>query len=299
MREFWKKLGHMGFLGITADVKYGGTGGTYMDNMLLVEEIARASGSISTSYAVHTNVVIDNINRNANDEQKQKYLTKLCSGEFIGALAMSEPGSGSDVTSMKLKAEKKGDYYILNGNKFWITNGPVADVVIVYAKTDAKHITAFLVERGFEGFSSGPKLDKLGNRGSDTGELIFTDCKVPAKNILGGEGKGVYVLMGGLDLERVVGAAGSVGLMQSAIDVSFKYAHERKQFGQRIGEFPVNNLYNTILSNKLYTKKSRFFAVQLVVLSSPTRCTASPTRWRIFLQHVGHFSTTCWTFFSI
>lgn len=204
LRSFWRKLGELGLLGITAAPEYGGTGGTYLDHAIINEEISRASGAISLSYGAHSNLCINQINRNGNEEQKQKYLPKLCSGEHIGALAMSEPGSGSDVVSMKLKAEKKGDYYVLNGSKFWITNGPDADVIVVYAKTEftgqPQHgITAFLVERSFEGFSSGPKLDKLGIRGSGTCELIFQDCKVPAANVLGAKGKGVYVLMSGLD----------------------------------------------------------------------------------------------------
>lgn len=244
LRNFWKKAGNLGLLGITAGTEYGGTGGSYLDHAIVNEEISRASGAISLSYGAHSNLCVNQINRNGTEEQKQKYLPKLCSGEHIGALAMSEAGSGSDVVSMKLKAEKKGDFYVLNGSKFWITNGPDADVLVVYAKTNPagppQHgISAFLVERGFEGFSSGPKLDKLGIRGSSTGELIFQDCKVPAANMLGAEGKGVYVLMSGLDYERMVLAGGPVGLMQAACDVAFEYAHSRKQFNQRIGEFQL------------------------------------------------------------
>lgn len=244
LRNFWKKLGALGLLGITANPDYGGTGGSYLDHCIINEEISRASGSIALSYGAHSNLCVNQISRNGTEEQKQKYLPKLCSGENIGALAMSEAGSGSDVVSMKLKAEKKGDYYVLNGNKFWITNGPDADVLVVYAKTDFKvspqhGITAFLVEKNFEGFSTGPKLDKLGIRGSGTCELIFEDCKVPAANVLGGLQKGVYVLMSGLDYERMVLAGGPVGLMQAACDVAFEYAHQRKQFGQRIGEFQL------------------------------------------------------------
>lgn len=231
-------------MGITAKPEYGGTGGTYTDHCIINEEISRASGAIALSYGAHSNLCVNQIHRNGTEEQKLKYLPKLCSGEHIGALAMSEAGSGSDVVSMKLTAEKKGDYYVLNGSKFWITNGPDADVIVVYAKTDTKvapqhGITAFLVEKGFSGFSTGPKLDKLGIRGSSTGELIFEDCKVPAANVLGANEKGVYVLMSGLDYERCVLAAGPVGLMQAACDVAFKYAHERRQFGQRIGEFQL------------------------------------------------------------
>lgn len=244
MRNFWKKAGNLGLLGITAGVEYGGTGGSYLDHAIINEEISRASGAISLSYGAHSNLCINQINRNGTEEQKQKYLPKLCSGEHIGALAMSEAGSGSDVVSMKLKAEKKGDFYVLNGSKFWITNGPDADVLVVYAKTNLnvapQHgISAFLVERDFEGFSTGPKLDKLGIRGSSTGELIFQDCKVPVSNMLGAEGKGVYVLMSGLDYERMVLAGGPIGLMQAACDVAFEYAHSRKQFNQRIGEFQL------------------------------------------------------------
>lgn len=263
MRNFWKKLGELGLLGITANPEYGGTGGKYLDHCVIMEELSRASGSVALSYGAHSNLCINQINRNGNDEQKKKYLPKLCSGDHIGALAMSEPGSGSDVVSMKLKAEKKGDYYLLNGNKFWITNGPDADVLIVYAKTDlsaskAQHgISAFIIEKDFAGFSVAQKLDKLGMRGSNTGELVFEDCKVPAANLLGGENKGVYVLMSGLDLERLVLASGPVGLMQAAIDVSFDYAHTRKQFGKRIGEFQLlqgkmADMYTTLSACRSY-----------------------------------------------
>lgn len=252
----------MGLLGITAKPEYGGTGGTYLDHAIINEELSRASGSISLSYGAHSNLCINQIHRNGTEEQKVKYLPKLCSGEHIGALAMSEVGSGSDVVSMKLRAEKKGDYFVLNGSKFWITNGPDADTIVVYAKTDLnvapQHgISAFIVERGYEGFSSGPKLDKLGIRGSSTGELIFQDCKVPAANMLGKEGKGVYVLMSGLDYERMVLAAGPVGLMQAACDVAFEYAHIRKQFNQRIGEFQLlqgkmADMYTTLNACRSY-----------------------------------------------
>lgn len=237
-------------------------GGTYLDHTIVNEEISRASGAISLSYGAHSNLCINQLNRNGNEEQKRKYLPKLCSGDHIGALAMSEAGSGSDVVSMQLKAVKDGDSYILNGNKFWITNGPDADVFIVYAKTDSKcspqhGITAFIVERGFEGFSTGPKLDKLGIRGSSTGELIFQDCKVPAANVLGANNKGVYVLMSGLDYERLVLAGGPVGLMQAACDVAFEYAHSRKQFKQRIGEFQLiqgkmADMYTTLNACRSY-----------------------------------------------
>ncbi|CAO1363714.1 unnamed protein product [Diamesa serratosioi] len=262
LRNFWKKLGDLGVLGITAKPEYGGTGGSYLDHAIINEELSRASGSIALSYGAHSNLCVNQLARNGTEAQKQQYLPKLCSGEHIGALAMSESGSGSDVVSMKLKAERKGDFFVLNGSKFWITNGPDADVLIVYAKTDTKvspqhGISAFIVERGYEGFSTGPKLDKLGIRGSSTGELIFEDCKVPAANMLGGEGKGVYVLMSGLDYERMVLAAGPVGLMQASCDVAFEYAHSRKQFNQRIGEFQLlqgkmADMYTTLNACRSY-----------------------------------------------
>ncbi|XP_037299583.1 isovaleryl-CoA dehydrogenase, mitochondrial [Manduca sexta] len=262
LREFWKKLGHLGLLGITANPDYGGTGGKYSDHCVIMEELSRASGGIALSYGAHSNLCVNQINRNGNDAQKSKYLPKLCSGEHIGALAMSEPGAGSDVVSMKLRAEKQGDYYVLNGNKFWITNGPDADVLVVYAKTDLtskpQHgITAFLIEKGFPGFTTAQKLDKLGMRGSNTCELVFENCKVPAENILGEKNKGVYVLMSGLDLERLVLAAGPVGLMQAAVDVSFEYAHTRKQFGRNIGEFQLlqgkmADMYTTLSACRSY-----------------------------------------------
>ncbi|KAJ3041316.1 hypothetical protein HDV00_009588 [Rhizophlyctis rosea] len=208
-----------------------------------MEELSRASGSVALSYGAHSNLCVNQIVRNGNEEQKKKYLPKLISGDHIGALAMSEAGSGSDVVSMKIRAEKKGDRYILNGTKFWITNGPDADVLVVYAKTDPtagpKGITAFLVEKGYKGFTKSPKLDKLGMRGSNTCELVFEDCEVPAENVLGKEGKGVYVLMSGLDLERLVLAGGPLGLMQASLDAVLPYVHTRKQFNKRIGEFQV------------------------------------------------------------
>ncbi|XP_078040423.1 isovaleryl-CoA dehydrogenase, mitochondrial isoform X2 [Augochlora pura] len=245
LRSFWKKLGDLGLLGITVRPEYGGTGGTYLDHVVIMEEMSRASGSIALSYGAHSNLCVNQIHRNGTEEQKHKYLPKLCSGEHMGALAMSEPGSGSDVVSMKLRAEKKGDYYILNGNKFWITNGPDAETLIVYAKTNPnadkpQHgVTAFIVEKDFHGFSTAQKLDKLGMRGSNTGELIFEDCKVPAKNVLGEVNKGIYVLFSGLDLERLVLAAGPLGILQACCDVAFDYAHTRKQFGKYIAEFQL------------------------------------------------------------
>ncbi|KAJ8955598.1 hypothetical protein NQ318_001428 [Aromia moschata] len=241
LRSFWKKLGDLGVLGITANSEYGGTGGTYTDHVVIMEELSRASAAIGLSYVAHSNLCVNQINRHGTEAQKMNYVA----GEHFGALAMSEPGSGSDVVSMQLKAEKIGDYYVLNGSKFWITNGPDADVAVVYAKTDSsikrpKHcISAFIIERDFDGFKAGPKLDKLGMRGSNTSELIFEDCKVPKENLLGSENKGVHVLMSGLDLERLVLAAGSVGIMQACCDIAFSYAHVRKQFGKRIGEFQL------------------------------------------------------------
>ncbi|KAL1131503.1 hypothetical protein AAG570_011120, partial [Ranatra chinensis] len=245
IKKFWKGLGSIGALGITADPDYGGSGGSYLDHVIINEEISRASGAVGLSYGAHSNLCINQINRHGTEEQKQNYLPKLCSGDHIGALAMSEPNSGSDVVSMKLKAEKKGDYYVLNGNKFWITNGPIADVLVVYARTNMyatkpQHgISTFIVEKGMEGFKTAQKLDKLGMRGSDTGELIFENCKVPASNMLGEENKGVYILMSGLDLERLVLSGGPLGIMQACCDTAFEYVHVRKQFDQPVGEFQL------------------------------------------------------------
>uniref|UniRef100_A0A4W3JUU5 Isovaleryl-CoA dehydrogenase, mitochondrial n=1 Tax=Callorhinchus milii TaxID=7868 RepID=A0A4W3JUU5_CALMI len=244
LKEFWKKLGDLGAHGITAPVEYGGTGGGYLDHVIIMEEISRASAAIGLSYGAHSNLCINQLVRNGNEEQKKKYLPKLISGEHMGALAMSEPNAGSDVVSMKMKADKQGDHYVLNGSKFWITNGPDADVLIVYAKTDlhakpAHGITAFIIEKGMPGFSTAQKLDKLGMRGSSTCELIFEDCKVPAKNVLGEINRGVYVLMSGLDLERLVLAAGPLGLMQAVLDNAIPYLHVREAFGQKIGEFQL------------------------------------------------------------
>nr|CAH7739721.1 unnamed protein product [Callosobruchus chinensis] len=245
LRQFWQKLGELGTLGITVNEEYGGTGGSYLDHVVIMEELSRACSAIALSYGAHSNLCVNQIHRNGTEAQKQKYLPKLCSGEYMGALAMSESGSGSDVVSMKLKADKQGDHYVLNGSKFWITNGPDADVLVVYAKTNLKAakpqhgISAFIIEKGFEGFTTGQKLDKLGMRGSNTCELIFEDCKVPKENLLGSENRGVYVLMSGLDLERLVLAGGPVGVMQAACDVAFSYAHIRKQFNTKIGEFQL------------------------------------------------------------
>ena len=242
-RDLWPKLGDLGLLGITVEEKWGGSGLGYLEHCVAMEEISRASGSIGLSYGAHSNLCVNQIRRNGNTEQKKRYLPKLISGAHVGALAMSEPGAGSDVVSMRTRADKKGSKYILNGSKMWITNGPLAEVVVVYAKTDAtagaRGITAFLVEKKFKGFSTAQKLDKLGMRGSDTGELVFQDCEVPEENVLGAVGNGVNILMSGLDYERVVLAAGPLGLMQAAIDLVVPYVHERKQFGQPIGRFQL------------------------------------------------------------
>jgi len=241
--DLWQKLGELGLLGITAESDYGGSGMGYLAHVIAMEEISRASASVALSYGAHSNLCVNQISRNGSHEQKAKYLPQLCSGEHIGALAMSEPGAGSDVVGMQLKAEKHGDVYLLNGNKMWITNGPDANVYVIYAKTDAsagsRGITAFLVERDCPGFSRGEKLDKLGMRGSNTCELIFEDCEVPAVNILGREGQGVGILMSGLDYERTVLSGGPVGIMQNCLDIVVPYVHERKQFGQAIGEFQL------------------------------------------------------------
>ena len=242
-RDLWPKLGALGLHGVTVEEEWGGAGLGYLEHCIAVEEISRASASVGLSYGAHSNLCINQIRRNGNDDQKRRYLPKLISGEHVGALAMSEPGAGSDVVSMKTQAIKRGDHYVLNGNKMWITNGPIADTLVVYAKTDpaagARGITAFLIEKGFKGFSTAQKLDKLGMRGSDTCELVFEDCEVPQENVLGAEGRGVNVLMSGLDYERAVLAAGPLGIMQAAMDVVMPYIHERKQFGQPIGEFQL------------------------------------------------------------
>ena len=241
--DLWLKLGDMGLLGITVEEQYGGTGMGYLAHSVAMEEISRASASVGLSYGAHSNLCVNQLHKNGTEEQKRKYLPKLCSGEHVGALAMSEPNAGSDVVSMKLKAEKHGDYYVLNGSKMWITNGPDADTYVIYAKTDttagSKGITAFIVERDYQGFSRQQKLDKLGMRGSNTCELVFENCQVPAENILGGEGRGVAVLMSGLDYERTVLSGGPVGIMQACLDVVLPYIHERKQFDQPIGEFQL------------------------------------------------------------
>jgi len=260
-RALWPKLGHMGLLGITVEEEYGGSGLGYLEHCVAMEELSRGSASVGLSYGAHSNLCVNQLSRNGSDAQKRKYLPKLISGEHVGALAMSEPGAGSDVVSMKLRADKKGDRYILNGSKFWITNGPCADVLVVYAKTDPdagpRGITAFLIERGFSGFSTAQKLDKLGMRGSDTGELVFEDCEVPAENVLGEVGKGVNVLMSGLDYERAVLAAGPLGIMQAAMDVVIPYVHQRRQFGEPIGTFQLvqgklADMYTTMNACKAY-----------------------------------------------
>jgi isovaleryl-CoA dehydrogenase len=241
--DLWRKLGDMGLLGLTVDEQYGGTGMGYLAHSVAMEEISRASASVGLSYGAHSNLCVNQLHKNGTEQQKQKYLPKLCSGEHIGALAMSEPGAGSDVVSMKLTAQKQSDHYILNGNKMWITNGPDANTYVIYAKTDtsagSRGITAFIVERDYPGFSRHQKLDKLGMRGSNTCELVFNDCQVPAENVLGGEGRGVAVLMSGLDYERTVLSGGPVGIMQACLDVVLPYIHDRKQFGQPIGEFQL------------------------------------------------------------
>ncbi|TWA65535.1 isovaleryl-CoA dehydrogenase [Azospirillum baldaniorum] len=241
--ELWRKFGDLGVLGITAEEEYGGAGMGYLEHVVAMEEISRASASVGLSYGAHSNLCVNQIRKNGTAEQKTRYLPKLISGEHIGALAMSEPNAGSDVVSMKLRAEKQGDRYVLNGTKMWITNGPDADTLVVYAKTDVnagpRGITAFLIEKSFKGFSVAQKLDKLGMRGSNTGELVFEDCEVPEENILGGVGRGVNVLMSGLDYERAVLAGGPLGIMQACMDVVVPYLHDRKQFGQPIGEFQL------------------------------------------------------------
>lgn len=259
--QLWKKLGDSGVLGITVKEQYGGVDMGYLAHIIAMEEISRASASVGLSYGAHSNLCVNQINRNGTSHQKEKYLPKLISGDHVGALAMSEPNAGSDVVSMKLRAELKGDRWILNGTKMWITNGPDADVLVVYAKSDIeagpRGITAFLIEKNFPGFSVAQKLDKLGMRGSHTGELVFQDCEVPAENVLGGVGKGVNVLMSGLDFERAVLSGGPLGIMQACMDAVVPYIHERKQFGQSIGEFQlmqgkIADMYSTMMACKAY-----------------------------------------------
>jgi isovaleryl-CoA dehydrogenase len=237
--DLWRKFGALGLLGITVEEEYGGTGMGYLAHIVAMEEISRASASVGLSYGAHSNLCVNQIRRNGSDTQRRKYLPRLISGEHVGALAMSEPGAGSDVVGMRLRAERRGDSYLLNGNKMWITNGPDAHVLVIYAKTGDQGITAFLVEKGTKGFSTAQKLDKLGMRGSNTCELVFRDCEVSKDQILGEEGKGVKVLMSGLDYERAVLAGGPLGVMAACLDVVLPYVHERKQFGQPIGEFQL------------------------------------------------------------
>jgi isovaleryl-CoA dehydrogenase len=259
--DLWRKLGDLGLLGITVEEQYGGSGMGYLAHCIAMEEISRASASVGLSYGAHSNLCVNQIRKNGTEEQKQTYLPKLCSGEHIGALAMSEPGAGSDVVSMTLRADDAGDHYVLNGNKMWITNGPDANVYVIYAKTDpeagSRGITAFIVERDSPGFSRAQKLDKLGMRGSNTCELVFEDCKVPKSHVLGQVGRGVQVLMSGLDYERAVLSGGPVGIMQACLDVVVPYIHERKQFGQAIGEFQliqgkIADMYVALSTSRAY-----------------------------------------------
>jgi len=259
--DLWPKMGALGILGVTVDERYGGAAMGYLQHCVALEEVSRASASVGLSYGAHSNLCVNQISLNGNDGQRERYLPKLVSGEHIGALAMSEASAGSDVVSMKLRAEEKGDHFVLNGTKMWITNGPDADTLVVYAKTDpragAKGITAFIVEKSFAGFSTSQKLDKLGMRGSNTCELVFRDCEVPKENVLGGVGKGVQVLMSGLDYERAVLAAGPLGIMQACMDVVVPYVHERKQFGTPIGEFQLMqgklaDMYTTMNAARAY-----------------------------------------------
>jgi len=260
-RELWPEMGALGLHGITVEEKYGGAGLGYLAHCVAMEEVSRASAAVGLSYGAHSNLCVNQIRRNGSEAQKRKYLPKLIAGEHVGALAMSEPGAGSDVVSMRTTAVKRGDRYILNGSKMWITNGPIADTLVVYAKTDrtagARGITAFIVEKGMKGFAPAQKLDKLGMRGSDTSELVFTDCEVPEENVLGAVGNGVNVLMSGLDYERVVLAAGPLGIMQACMDVVIPYVHDRQQFGQPIGRFQLvqaklADMYVTMNAAKSY-----------------------------------------------
>ncbi len=260
-RHLWPEMGELGLLGITVEEDYGGSGLGYLEHCIAMEEVSRGSASVGLSYGAHSNLCVNQLRRNGSDAQKRKYLPGLISGEHMGALAMSEPGAGSDVVSMRLRADRKGDRYVLNGTKMWITNGPCVDTLVVYAKTDPeagpRGISAFIVERNFKGFSTAQKLDKLGMRGSDTGELVFEDCEVPDDNVLGKPGEGVKILMSGLDYERAVLAAGSLGIMQACMDVVIPYVHERRQFGQPIGTFQIMqgklaDMYTTMNAARAY-----------------------------------------------
>ena len=259
--DLWPKMGAMGLLGVTVSEEFGGAGMGYLEHVVAMEEISRASASVGLSYGAHSNLCVNQISRNGTEDQKRRYLPRLISGQHVGALAMSEPGAGSDVVSMRTTAVRKGDRYVLNGSKMWITNGPDADTLVIYAKTDlaagSRGMTAFIVEKSFPGFSTGIKLDKLGMRGSNTAELIFQDCEVPEENVLGSVGRGVNVLMSGLDYERAVLAAGPLGIMQSCMDAVVPYVHERKQFGRAIGEFQLMqgklaDMYTTMNAARAY-----------------------------------------------
>jgi isovaleryl-CoA dehydrogenase len=274
--DLWRKMGALGILGVTVEEEYGGAAMGYLEHVVAMEEVSRASASVGLSYGAHSNLCVNQIRRNGSERQKQSYLPSLVSGESVGALAMSEPGAGSDVVSMRLQARKKGDRYVLNGTKMWITNGPDADVLVVYAKTDpdagARGITAFIVEKSFKGFSTAQKLDKLGMRGSNTCELVFHDCEVPEENVLGDIGNGVNVLMSGLDYERVVLAAGPLGIMQACMDIVVPYVHERKQFDRPIGDFQLMqgklaDMYTTMNASKAYV----YAVARACDLGGPTR----------------------------
>jgi isovaleryl-CoA dehydrogenase len=273
-RDLWPSLGELGLLGITVEEEFGGTGLGYLEHSIAMEEISRGSASVGLSYGAHSNLCVNQIRRNGSHDQKSRYLPGLISGKSLGALAMSEPGAGSDVVSMKTRADRKGDRFILNGSKMWITNGPQADVLVVYAKTDpaagSRGITAFLIEKGFKGFTTAQKLDKLGMRGSDTGELVFQDCEVPEENVLGRVNDGVRILMSGLDYERVVLAAGPLGIMRAAMDLVVPYVHERKQFGQPIGTFQL-------IQGKLADMYTRMNAARAYVYTVAQACDRGET----------------------
>ncbi|MEQ1866373.1 MAG: isovaleryl-CoA dehydrogenase [Micropepsaceae bacterium] len=273
-RDLWPKIGELGLLGVTVEEEYGGSGLGYLEHVVAMEEISRGSAAVGLSYGAHSNLCVNQIKRNGDHAQKAAYLPKLVSGQHLGALAMSEPGAGSDVVGMRLRADHKGDRYVLNGTKMWITNGPDADVIVVYAKTEPdagpRGITAFIVEKGMKGFTTAQKLDKMGMRGSDTGELVFTDCEVPAENVLGRVNEGVRVLMSGLDYERAVLAAGPLGIMRNAMDIVLPYVHERKQFGQAIGTFQL-------MQGKLADMYTRMNAARAYVYTVAKACDRGET----------------------